>query len=109
MSVHFEATIDELVDVQIRLLARSGETRKWQLEWRITLAAFAGLIEYMIIPDRWEIRLGVAVLIAGAVFTTYPSYQRRGTEKRLKRYFIEQYGSDEPFTVTVDLSQEGMR
>jgi hypothetical protein len=120
MRVEFDATLDDLVDVHLRLLARSRVARGWCWSGSIATGLVAGSGLLILIPELfsplampWEVEITLAILLAvlGGIVAAaiYPSVYRRIVATRLRRYCREQLRSDAPFTVEVQLLPGGIR
>jgi hypothetical protein len=108
MIVRFDATIDDVVDVAVRSWANSKTMRLWRWQGAAVTGLMLGLPAYFLVPATVRTRLiiGAAVTLLGAAYhlVTYEENFRKRTRKLWK----EKFGSDAPFTVTVELLDEGL-
>ena len=116
MRVQFEATLDDLVDVHVRALARSRVARGWRWEGSLLCGLLAGIglfLSLSVLGDliEWPFEAKLALSIVGAIAgaVVYPFSYRRTIAHRLRKYCREQIGAELPFTVEVELHLEGVR
>lgn len=111
-TVQFEATLEELVDVNRRLADRSSAARSWRRRSIVAVSVAVGggvLLGLRVISeDATIMRLAVAT-VAGlaASFVCGPMYDR-ALEARVRRYLAEQYGQDATVPCTIELRPAGL-
>jgi hypothetical protein len=108
MKVHFDFTIDDMVDVTERATGRSPLIRSWR--WRSTAIACAvsALAVYLLSPGSEGFRLFAACIAIGLGMTFFPANLERARRSRLRRFLRERLGSDGPFRCEVELKPEGV-
>lgn len=112
MTLQFDATIDDVVDVTIRSLAGSKSVRTWRWQGAAVTGLMLALPGYFLFAYTVGVGrriAGVAALVAaligaGVHVWTYEDAAR----KRVRTLCREQIGTDRPFTVTVELSEAGI-
>lgn len=109
MRVEFDATLDDLVDVQLRSLKCSRVARGWRWESTISAGLVAGVIMFLLVPEPFEakIALGVVGLLAGAA--VYSLVYRATVQSRTRDYCREFLGKQNSFIVEVELGPEGVQ
>src|SRR5882724_1061273 len=108
MRVEFNYTIDDILDVQMRLLKRSREARAWR--WRnLTLTSLlSGAFLFAVIPEGIIGRLvmgSIGVLSGAAVYLALNDVT---VKRRLRKWCEENAGTDRIFTCDVELSDSGV-
>jgi hypothetical protein len=108
MRVQFEFTLDDVVDVQLRVLKRSRAARAWRLRDLVATALLSGVLLFAIIPGETSTRLivGILGLILGAVF--YPIVNESTVKRRLMKLLQENAGPDSVSICEVELSDSGV-
>ena len=110
--IKYEATVDDLIDVHERILARSKVARSWQYQGAATTALLGGLIAGVlgfIIVGRT-----VTTGLIGGAFTALISaiisltLHRTTVRNRLRNYFREQFGERDSFTYEFEMSEGGI-
>jgi len=108
MIVRFDATIDDVVDVSMRSWANSKTIRLWRWQGAAVTGVIFAVPAYFLFGETAGARLviaGAAALIGVAFyFLTYRDTFRKRTRKLCR----EQIGTDAPFSVTVELLDEGV-
>ena len=107
MLIRFESTIDEAVDVQIRLVRQSDYFRRTKRRgyfWAPVL--FLG--GYFAIPETWSIKLVVATLASVTFILIYPRIYDKTLRKRTRNYLAEQLGTDEPIPCEFEFTKEAL-
>lgn len=109
MVVQFDATLDDLVDVSMRGLARSRTLRSWNVQGLVTTGLLAGLPVFAIVQGTLGTRLmagfGASLIAAAFYVITY----KRAVEKRIRKLCLEQIGEDKPFGVEIELTELGIK
>jgi hypothetical protein len=108
MVVQFDATIDDVVDVAMRSSVNSKAMRGWRLQGAAVTSLLAGFPVYLLLPWTPLLRFAIACgcgLVAGAVTLWTANDDRRTSLYKICR---EQFGTELPFTVTVELLDEGL-
>lgn len=108
MRVEFNYTIDDMVDVQMRLLKRSRAARAWRWRDLILTSLISGSFLFAVIPEgiTGRIIVGTIGLLLGAVL--YPVLNDMTVKRRLRKWCEENAGSDKIFTCEVELNQSGI-
>lgn len=108
MIVQFDATIDDVVDVSMRALARSKTLRAWNWQGLLTAALLAGLPLFIVVQGGTGKKImagfGAALLAAALYVMTY----KGSVEKRVRKLCLAQLGGDKPFRVEVELTESGV-
>jgi hypothetical protein len=108
MKVTFDATIDDFVDANSRLLKRSKLVRKWR--WVNVLVVFllVAVISYFLGPGAPVVKM-VEAIIGGAVAAAiFPAIHKSEVNGKLKKYFKEQLGTENPINIEIELSDAGL-
>ena len=108
MKVHFDFTVDDMVDVTERATGRSALVRSWR--WRSTAIAcgVTALAVYLLSPGSEGFRVFAACIAIGLGLTFFPSSTERARRSRLRRFLRERLGGDGPFRCEVELKPEGV-
>jgi len=108
MRVEFNYTIEDIVDVQLRLLKRSRAARAWRLRDLVMTSLLTGAFLFAVIPEEITGRLimGSIGLLPGAVL--YPLLSQMTVKRRLRKWCEENAGSDKTFTCQVELNESGV-
>src|ERR1700736_3995362 len=108
MKVRFEFQIDDLIDVNERTLAASPVVQKIRLRGLLSSAVIGAILAYAASTGAGPVRplyiMGGAILCAVA----YPPLRKRGTERRLRAFWRERFGSEGPFVCEVELTEGGV-
>ena len=111
MRVHFESNVDDSVNLNLRLIARSKVLRGGRVRDYIPVGILYGLamgaVVWMLLRNReeqWAYSAAMGSFAAVAIIVLSPWRVRQ----RLRRYYREQYGTDESFDVDVELLPEGI-
>ena len=107
MIIHYESTIDEAVDTQIRLLKTSGVAKQWKLQgliWAPIL--FFGF--YFGIPDEKNIKLFFAFFVSILFLVIYFAIYKKSLKKKIRKFLIEQLGTDEPIPSEFEFTEENL-
>jgi hypothetical protein len=104
----FEFTVDDLVDVWQRVLARSNVVRDLQRGGTILTALAVAAIAFVAVrlpmPGRILCALGSAVIVE----LVYPGLRRSLVRSRLRAFWREKLKGDGPFTCEVELMPDGV-
>ena len=111
MRIHFEATPDDFVDVNVRSMKRTG---LWN-RLRVNTAVASGILGAVIVLGPFsftslsiESRLTFAA-IAGVVFATLAwLLATRTVERRLRDYFQKSFGTSRTRVIQVELDAQGI-
>jgi hypothetical protein len=108
MKVHFDFTIEDMVDVTERATGRSAVVRSWR--WRSTAIAcgVTALAVYLLSPGSEGFRLFAACIAIGLGLTFFPANMDRARRSRLRRFLRERLGGEGPFRCEVELKPEGV-
>ena len=108
MRVEFNYTIEDLVDVQMRLLKSSRAARAWRWRDLLISSLTTGVLLFALIPEEITVRIivGIIGLILGAVL--YPVLNERTIKRRLRKLWEESADSDKTFTCEVELNESGV-
>jgi hypothetical protein len=108
MRIEFNYTIEDLVDVQLRVLKRSRAVRAWRLRDLAMTSLLSGGFLFAVIPEgiTGRIIMGSIGLLLGAVL--YPVLNEMTVKRRLRKWCKENAGSDKTFTCEVELNQSGI-
>jgi hypothetical protein len=108
MRVEFNYTLEDIVDVQMRLLKRSRAARAWRLRDQVLTSLLTGAFLFAVIPEGITGRLimGSIGLLFGAVL--YPVLSQITVKSRLRKWCEENAGSDKTFTCQVELNESGI-
>jgi hypothetical protein len=108
MQVEFNYTIEDMVDVQLRLLKSSRAARAWRWRDLVTTSLLSGAFLFAVIPEgiTGRIIMGSIGLLLGAAL--YPILNEITVKRRLRKWCEEHVGSDKTFTCEVELNQSGI-
>ena len=108
MRVEFNYTIEDIVDVQVRLLKRSRVAKAWRWRDLVTTSLLTGAFLFAVIPEgiTGRIIMGSIGLLLGAVL--YPVLNEMTVKRRLRKWCEENAGSDKTFTCEVELNESGI-
>src|SRR5258708_17784013 len=111
-NVQFDATFDELIDIQLRALSGSQVITSLRRVNRITIAAVTALLVFLLIqlfpgPTLIAGLLGAA---AGGLisYATYPADHKRMLRRRLGKLIIEQFGRIQSIRCEIELRRESL-
>jgi hypothetical protein len=108
MIVQFEATIDDMVDVSTRSWANSKTMRLWRWQGAAATALMLALPAYFLLGESFGSPLLIACAAAVVGVALYLLTYKENFRKRTRKLCREQLGTDAPFTVTVELLDEGL-
>jgi hypothetical protein len=108
MTVEFEATLDEWVDVHVRTFRRSGTVRRWRWQETVCSAALAGVAAYLVSPDPLGSRLVGAAAGVTIALVLAPVLQRWNFRRRLRGYGRELLAGRDTFKVRVRVGPDGV-
>jgi len=108
MRVQFNYTIDDIVDLQMRLLKRSRVARAWRWRNLALTSLLAGAFLFAVIPERitGRIVMGTIGVLSGAA--VYLALNDVIVKRRLRKWCEENAGTDRIFTCDVELSDSGV-
>jgi hypothetical protein len=108
MRVQFDYTIEDLVDVQMRVLNNSRAVRAWRWRDLVLTSLMTGIFVFAIIPEEITVRIivGIIGLILGAVL--YPVVSEMTIKRRLRKWCEENAGPAKTFTCEVELNESGI-
>ncbi len=108
MRVEFNYTIDDVVDVQLRLLMRSRVATGWRWRNAVLTSVLAGAFLFAVVPEgiTGRIVMGSIGLMSGAA--VYLALNDFTVKRRLRKYLEENCGSDKRFTCEVELNDSGI-
>lgn len=109
MTVEFDATIDDFVDVTLRSLAGSTVLRTWNWQAALTTAVLAGLMAYSLVSASAAVRLAIATGCAVLAAVLHLWTSRESFSRRVHKLAQEQLGTDGPIRITAELSETGVR
>jgi hypothetical protein len=118
-SVQFDATFDELIDIQLRTLSASQVVSSWRRVNRIAMAAVTALVAFLLIqlfPRLFQLSpratatagllgAGAAALISYAM---YPLDHKRILRRRLGKLLIEQFGNIQSIRCEIELRRDNL-
>jgi|GEM_PF-3167818 len=108
MIVRFDATIDDVVDVSMRSWANSKTMRLWRWQGAATTGLMFAVPAYVLLSRTTGARLVITCAAALAGVAYYSFTYRESLRKRTRKLCREQLGTDAPFTVTVELLDQGI-
>ncbi len=108
MRVQFEYTIDDMVDVQLRVLKRSRAARSWQWRDLGMTSLLTGAVLFAVIPKGFAGRaiMGGIGLLLGALL--YPIMNERTVRRRLRKFCQEKAGSSKTLFCEVEVRDSGV-
>lgn len=110
--VQFEATLDELVDVNSRLADRSSVARSWRRRSIASVSVAVGAGTFLVLgvfsPEAPIVRFAATAMAGCAAwFLCGPMYDR-ALKARVRRYLAEQFGHDTTVPCTIELRAAGL-
>ena len=110
MHVQFEATQDDLVDATQRFLARSKQIRAQRWKGMLLTSLLGGAMGFLFYYLQGRPLSGVAcgVFVASVSALLHAATHKRGVEKRLRKFYQEQFGTSAPFVCEVELTPVGV-
>jgi hypothetical protein len=108
VKVAFDFTLDDMVDVAERAANRSRTVMGMRSQARLVVSVVSAVIVWLILPGAYMFRLVAAAAAAGIGWYLYPADQRKMHRKKLRQFFIEQFGGEGPFRCEVELATEGL-
>ncbi len=108
MKVSFEATIDDFVDANNRILKRSKLVRRWRMVNITVVFLITGAVIYLLYPGEQRVRITMALSIAAISAAVIPLIHKSEVDNKLKKFLKEQMGSDKPVKVEVEISDCGL-
>ena len=108
MIVQFDATIDDLVDVSMRSLTNSKTVNSWRWQGAALTAVVFAVPTYFLLGETIVARLALAAAAAILGVAVHSLTYRDNLRKRTRKLCRELIGSDAPFTVTVELRDDGI-
>lgn len=112
MRIRSSCTLEEYVEAQERILARSGVARSWKKKSALTGACVSGIIVYIfaivvfggsfIQGLAWT---GIAAIIGAAISW---AFYDNSVHRRLYNYYQEQFGARESFPLELELTDSGI-
>ena len=108
MRVRFEYTIDDVIDVQMRMLKRSRAARAWRLRDLVITSLLTGVLLFAIIPEGITGKLIMASI--GSLFAalSYAAFNERTVKRRMRKLYEEHAGSDKNLFCEVELNESGV-
>lgn len=107
MKIKFESTIDEAVDVQLRLIELSKTAKKWKWEGLLFVPIiFAGF--YFCLPNTIAIKLILSMVSSLLFIVIYLGSYKKLTRTRIKKLLIENFGTDKPLPCEYEFEEEGL-
>lgn len=110
--VQFDATVDDLVDVQLRFLRKSKVASSWPRVDGLFISLGTALAVFVLIRFLLDAGLaagfigaGIAALVA---YITYPHDYERRIRRRLSRLLTEQFGKSQSLLCEVELRPKGI-
>ena len=108
MKVGFDFTLDDMVDVAERAAQRSGTVTRTRSQARLGVSVVSAVFVWLILPGEQWFRLLAAGAAAAIGWYTYPADLRKTHRRKLRKYFVEQFGGEGPFHCDVELTPEGL-
>ena len=109
-NVQFDATFDELIDIQLRVLSGSLAVSSWRRVSRIATAAVTALIMFLLIQLFPRATSTAGLLGAGAAglisYAMYPIDHKRMLRRRLGKLLNEQFGNIQSIRCEIELRRE---
>jgi hypothetical protein len=114
MRIRFDATVDELIEVQERVLERSKVARSWQRQGAIFSAFQNGfyvgtltfIIVYMVSTLLPALILSIGLFVITSIASWY--FHHEIVRQRLYKYFREQFGDRETIPFELELREAGI-
>jgi len=108
MIVRFDTTIDDVVDVSMRSWANSKTMRLWRWQGAAVTGLMFAVPAYFLLGETARARLVITCAAALIGIAFYLWTYRENFRKRTQKLCREQIGTEAPFTVTVELLDEGI-
>lgn len=111
ITVVFDATFDELVDVHLRGAHRSGLARRWRRQSVVATGVVSGLAASVVLyvgsRSGWVLLGGLAVGICTSLL--YRPWLDHSATQRIRRLVAEHFGDDEPTHCEMTVDPTGFR
>lgn len=108
MKVKFDFTLEDLVDVSQRSLARSRVARSWRWQGYAVAGLIGGLLGLVLVPGSGWTKLLIGAAAALLFVVYYHFTQKSSQNRKLLEYMRENHGGDGPFTCEVELTESGL-
>jgi hypothetical protein len=108
MKVGFQFDIDDLIDVHRRMTSASPTFKAIHRSTLVSTGAFIAVLAYWLTPGSVQERLIYAAAGAAAWCAVYPFIRRATLKSRLRSYWKEHLEGEGPFTLEVELSDQGV-
>jgi len=107
MKISYQATIDEAVEAQMRMLDLSNTVRK--LKWQgLLVAPLVAVFAFFILSGDVTYKLILAGIITGLFVLFYLRSYDRIIRKRTRKLLIEGLGTDQPTACEYEASDKGL-
>jgi hypothetical protein len=103
--VEFNVTIDDFVDIAMRLSARSKVIRTWRWQGRVLTFFLTWFVGFVVTSGSTITKLIVALVLAGAITILYVTTYRRSHAKRLRELYRERLEINGPIKVEVEVTE----
>lgn len=107
MKIEYEATIDEGVDAQWRLMEHLNTVRKWKWQGLIFTPIVFALLYYAI-PDTQGVKLVFATGSSLLYIAVYLGTYKRTMRKRMRKLLVEMFGSDTSYPCEYEFEEDGL-
>jgi hypothetical protein len=110
MRVSYGATLDEIVEVHLKLYKRTRSARRDRVIASLLAALLVGVVVYSLLLSTLPWLLAGYIALAGAVltFAQFGRDYQRIIRKKTRKLVAEQLGGEAPVPVTVALLPEGL-
>ena len=108
MKVAFDFTVDDMVEVAERAADRSTVVTSTRSQARLIVSMVSAVIVYFFIPASQGFRLVCAAAAGALGWYLYPGDFKKLHRKKLRKFFLEQFGGEGPFTCEVELTDQAL-
>jgi len=108
MIVRFDATLDDVVDVNLRSWATSKTMRLWRWQGAAVTGLMFAVPTYFLLGESVRARFVISCAAALIGIAFYLWTYRENFRKRTRKLCRERIGTDAPVAVTVELLDEGI-
>ena len=107
MRVQFEFTQEDMVDASKRFLARSKVVRSWQKRDLLLAATLLWVLVFLFFRDTPLKGAAFGLFVAIVTALIFPSFHKKGVDKRLRKFYKEKLGDTNSFICEVVLTPTG--
>ncbi|MGH9754519.1 MAG: YcxB family protein [Blastocatellia bacterium] len=108
MRAEFEFTVDDLVDLNLRVLDRSKKFQSRQWTRVITFGLLVGLGVFLMLPFSFGVKMASGAASLALIVVVHLLFRRREIGRSMRSLYLEKLGTPGPFKCEVELTEEGV-